>query len=66
MSSTETACYLTADLFYVEVLLHSSGEVLDLKVAQHGEAPEVINMELSQVFTHSMNILLKINLLFAF
>ncbi|XP_062847261.1 mediator of RNA polymerase II transcription subunit 1-like [Trichomycterus rosablanca] len=40
LSPTETACYLTADLFYVEVLLHSGGEVKDVKVAQHGEAPE--------------------------
>lgn len=41
LSPTETACYLTADLFYVEVLLLPGGEVEDVKVAQHGEAPEV-------------------------
>ncbi|KAF4087827.1 hypothetical protein AMELA_G00075730 [Ameiurus melas] len=40
LSPTETACYLTADLFYVEVLLLHGGEVEDVKVAQHGEAPE--------------------------
>ncbi|XP_017316733.1 mediator of RNA polymerase II transcription subunit 1 isoform X2 [Ictalurus punctatus] len=40
LSPTETACYLTADLFYVEVLLLPGGEVEDVKVAQHGEAPE--------------------------
>ncbi|MCI4374139.1 hypothetical protein PGIGA_G00002830 [Pangasianodon gigas] len=40
LSPTETACYLTADLFYVEVLLLPGGEVEDVKVAQHGAAPE--------------------------
>ncbi|XP_053485887.1 mediator of RNA polymerase II transcription subunit 1 [Ictalurus furcatus] len=40
LSPTETACYLTADLFYVEVLLLPGGEVEDVKVAQHGDAPE--------------------------
>ncbi|XP_060776837.1 mediator of RNA polymerase II transcription subunit 1-like [Neoarius graeffei] len=40
LSPTETACYLTADPFYVEVLLLPGGEVEDVKVAQHGEAPE--------------------------
>uniref|UniRef100_W5LIK0 Mediator of RNA polymerase II transcription subunit 1 n=1 Tax=Astyanax mexicanus TaxID=7994 RepID=W5LIK0_ASTMX len=39
-SPTETACYLTADLFYLEVLLLPGGGVQDVKVAQHGEAPE--------------------------
>uniref|UniRef100_A0AAR2KA16 Mediator of RNA polymerase II transcription subunit 1 n=1 Tax=Pygocentrus nattereri TaxID=42514 RepID=A0AAR2KA16_PYGNA len=39
-SPTETACYLTADLFYLEVLLLPGGGVEDVKVAQHGEAPE--------------------------
>ncbi|KAK1794899.1 hypothetical protein P4O66_010097 [Electrophorus voltai] len=41
LSPTETACYLTADLFYLEVLLLPGGGVEDVKVAQHGEAPEV-------------------------
>ncbi|KAM4719073.1 mediator of RNA polymerase II transcription subunit 1-like [Anableps anableps] len=36
---TETTCYLTADLFYLEVLLLPSGEVQDVKVALHGEHP---------------------------
>uniref|UniRef100_A0A4W4EUF2 Mediator of RNA polymerase II transcription subunit 1 n=1 Tax=Electrophorus electricus TaxID=8005 RepID=A0A4W4EUF2_ELEEL len=40
LSPTETACYLTADLFYLEVLLLPGGGVEDVKVAQHGEAPE--------------------------
>ncbi|KAM9489502.1 mediator of RNA polymerase II transcription subunit 1-like [Clarias gariepinus] len=40
LSPTETVCYLTADLFYVEVLLLPGGEVEDVKLAQHGEAPE--------------------------
>ncbi|TSK16054.1 Mediator of RNA polymerase II transcription subunit 1 [Bagarius yarrelli] len=47
LSPTETACYLTADLFYVEVLLLPGGEVEDVKVAQHGKAPEVESMQMS-------------------
>ncbi|XP_062377536.1 mediator of RNA polymerase II transcription subunit 1-like isoform X2 [Sardina pilchardus] len=39
LSPTETACYLTADLFYLEVLLKPDGGVDDVKVALHGEAP---------------------------
>ncbi|XP_048122813.1 mediator of RNA polymerase II transcription subunit 1 isoform X1 [Alosa alosa] len=39
LSPTETACYLTADLFYLEVLLKPDGGVEDVKVALHGEAP---------------------------
>ncbi|KAF4096122.1 mediator of RNA polymerase II transcription subunit 1-like [Onychostoma macrolepis] len=40
MSPTETVCYLTADLFYVEVVLLPGGRVEDVRVAHHGEAPE--------------------------
>ncbi|XP_046879294.1 mediator of RNA polymerase II transcription subunit 1 [Hypomesus transpacificus] len=39
LSPSETTCYLTADLFYLEVLLLTGGGVEDVKVAQHGEAP---------------------------
>ncbi|XP_031439813.1 mediator of RNA polymerase II transcription subunit 1-like isoform X2 [Clupea harengus] len=39
LSPTETACYLTADLFYLEVLLKPDGGVEDVKVALHGEPP---------------------------
>ncbi|XP_029517190.1 mediator of RNA polymerase II transcription subunit 1-like isoform X3 [Oncorhynchus nerka] len=39
LSPTETTCYLTADMFYLEVLLLPGGEVEDVKLAQHGEAP---------------------------
>ncbi|XP_067108255.1 mediator of RNA polymerase II transcription subunit 1-like [Osmerus mordax] len=39
LSPSETTCYLTADLFYLEVLLLPGGGVEDVKVAQHGEAP---------------------------
>ncbi len=41
MSPTETVCYLTADLFYIEVVLLRGGRVEDVRVAHHGEAPEV-------------------------
>ncbi|XP_030612436.1 mediator of RNA polymerase II transcription subunit 1-like isoform X2 [Archocentrus centrarchus] len=36
---TEAMCYLSADLFYVEVLLLPSGEVEEVKVVPHGESP---------------------------
>ncbi|XP_066538814.1 mediator of RNA polymerase II transcription subunit 1-like isoform X2 [Hoplias malabaricus] len=39
-SPTEMACYLTGDLFYLEVLLLPGGSVEDVKLAQHGEAPQ--------------------------
>ncbi|XP_061094968.1 mediator of RNA polymerase II transcription subunit 1-like [Conger conger] len=38
-SPTETTCYLTSDMFYLEVLLLPGGDVEDVKVAHHGEAP---------------------------
>lgn len=39
LSPTETVCYLTADLFYIEVLLLPGGRVEDVRVAHNGEAP---------------------------
>ncbi|XP_029935402.1 mediator of RNA polymerase II transcription subunit 1-like isoform X3 [Myripristis murdjan] len=36
---TEATCYLTADLFYLEVVLLQGGGVEDVKVAPHGEVP---------------------------
>ncbi|XP_036073398.1 mediator of RNA polymerase II transcription subunit 1 isoform X5 [Oryzias melastigma] len=36
---TEDTCYLTADLFYLEVLLLPCGGVQKVKVALHGEGP---------------------------
>lgn len=37
----EATCYLSADLFYVEVLLLPCGEVEEVKVVHHGESPVV-------------------------
>ncbi|XP_056593738.1 mediator of RNA polymerase II transcription subunit 1 [Triplophysa dalaica] len=39
LSPTETVCYLTADMFYIEVVLLLGGKVEDVRVAHHGEAP---------------------------
>ncbi|XP_051737352.1 mediator of RNA polymerase II transcription subunit 1 [Ctenopharyngodon idella] len=39
LSPTETVCYLTADLFYIEVVLLPGGRVEDVRAAHHGEAP---------------------------
>uniref|UniRef100_A0A3P9H881 Mediator of RNA polymerase II transcription subunit 1 n=1 Tax=Oryzias latipes TaxID=8090 RepID=A0A3P9H881_ORYLA len=38
---TDDTCYLTADLFYLEVLLPPCGGVQEVKVALHGEGPVV-------------------------
>eukprot|EP00062_Callorhinchus_milii_P012993 gi/632960621/ref/XP_007896300.1/ PREDICTED: mediator of RNA polymerase II transcription subunit 1-like [Callorhinchus milii] len=40
LSATGTECYITSDLFYLEVQLKPSGEVQDVKVAHLGENPE--------------------------
>lgn len=39
--TTEATCYLTADLFYLEVVLLPCGGVEDVKVAQHRGSPLV-------------------------
>ncbi|KAJ3611762.1 hypothetical protein NHX12_021776 [Muraenolepis orangiensis] len=36
---SEATCYLTADLFYLEVALSPQGGVQDVKVAPHGQPP---------------------------
>ncbi|XP_042366141.1 mediator of RNA polymerase II transcription subunit 1 isoform X2 [Plectropomus leopardus] len=36
---TDATCYLTADLFYLEVVLLPCGGVQEVKVAQHGGSP---------------------------
>lgn len=38
---TEATCYLTADLFYLEVVLLPCGGVEEVKVAPQGGAPVV-------------------------
>uniref|UniRef100_A0A3B5AGU6 Mediator of RNA polymerase II transcription subunit 1 n=1 Tax=Stegastes partitus TaxID=144197 RepID=A0A3B5AGU6_9TELE len=42
---TEAACYLTADLFYLEVLLLPGGGVEEVKVAPHGRLPAVSGLK---------------------
>uniref|UniRef100_W5N203 Mediator of RNA polymerase II transcription subunit 1 n=1 Tax=Lepisosteus oculatus TaxID=7918 RepID=W5N203_LEPOC len=39
LSPSEDVCYITSDIFYLEVLFQPAGEVADVKVAHHGEAP---------------------------
>uniref|UniRef100_A0A3B5M9N0 Mediator of RNA polymerase II transcription subunit 1 n=1 Tax=Xiphophorus couchianus TaxID=32473 RepID=A0A3B5M9N0_9TELE len=55
---TESTCYLTADFFYLEVLLLPSGEVQEVKVALQGEHPAV-NYPPSLYFYSSPNDCLK-------
>ncbi|KAJ3581379.1 hypothetical protein NHX12_016713, partial [Muraenolepis orangiensis] len=39
LSPSGTECYITSDMFYVEVQLEAAGQLVDVKVAHHGENP---------------------------
>nr|XP_057917498.1 mediator of RNA polymerase II transcription subunit 1 isoform X1 [Doryrhamphus excisus] len=39
LSPSGTECYITSDMFYVEVQLDSGGQLVDVKVAHQGENP---------------------------
>ncbi|KAG8139947.1 hypothetical protein E2320_002725 [Naja naja] len=39
LSANGTECYITSDMFYVEVHLDTAGQLRDVKVAHHGENP---------------------------
>uniref|UniRef100_A0A3Q2QRB4 Mediator of RNA polymerase II transcription subunit 1 n=1 Tax=Fundulus heteroclitus TaxID=8078 RepID=A0A3Q2QRB4_FUNHE len=39
LSPTKTECYITSDMFYVEVQLDTAGQLVDVKVAHQGENP---------------------------
>ncbi|KAG7492268.1 hypothetical protein MATL_G00012610 [Megalops atlanticus] len=39
LSPSGTECYITSDMFYVEVQLDAGGQLVDVKVAHHGENP---------------------------
>uniref|UniRef100_A0A9J8ACA3 Mediator of RNA polymerase II transcription subunit 1 n=1 Tax=Cyprinus carpio carpio TaxID=630221 RepID=A0A9J8ACA3_CYPCA len=41
LSPSRTECYITSDMFYVEVHLDKAGKLVDVKVAHHGENPVV-------------------------
>ncbi|KAM9257818.1 mediator of RNA polymerase II transcription subunit 1-like [Cariama cristata] len=41
ISPTGTACYITSNMFYIEVQLEQDGKVVDVKVAHLGDAPVV-------------------------
>lgn len=43
LSPSGTECYITSDMFYVEVQLDTSGQLVDVKVAHQGENPTVSN-----------------------
>ncbi|KAG7488641.1 hypothetical protein MATL_G00037430 [Megalops atlanticus] len=49
LSPTETTCYLTSDMFYLEVMLLPGGGVEDVKVAHHGEAPAHLEKDLIKI-----------------
>lgn len=41
LSPSGTECYITSDMFYVEVQLDTTGQLVDVKVAHQGENPTV-------------------------
>lgn len=41
LSPSGTECYITSDMFYVEVQLDTGGQLVDVKVAHQGENPTV-------------------------
>ncbi|NWI34594.1 MED1 polymerase, partial [Sula dactylatra] len=41
VSPSGTACYITSNMFYIEVQLEKNGNVMDVKLGHHGEAPVV-------------------------
>lgn len=41
LSPSGTECYITSDMFYVEVQLDTNGQLVDVKVAHQGENPTV-------------------------
>lgn len=54
----EATCYLSADLFYVEVLLLPCGEVEEVKVVPHGESPVVSGLCCFQQVIRTSHLLL--------
>lgn len=61
---TEDTCYLTADLFYLEVLLLPCGGVQEVKVALHGEGPVVSRRVCTFSSVFELHLLIKVILLF--
>lgn len=57
LSPSGTECYITSDMFYVEVQLDTTGQLVDVKVAHQGENPTVsltsINQSLQFIFIHA-------------
>ncbi|NXS54488.1 MED1 polymerase, partial [Brachypteracias leptosomus] len=49
VSPSGTACYITSNMFYIEVQLEKDGTVIDVKLAHLGEAP-VVKLIFSQLF----------------
>ncbi|KAF1507033.1 Mediator of RNA polymerase II transcription subunit 1, partial [Eudyptula minor novaehollandiae] len=50
LSANGTECYITSDMFYVEVQLDPTGLLCDVKVAHHGENPVVCITDKDEVF----------------
>ncbi|NWS72452.1 MED1 polymerase, partial [Crotophaga sulcirostris] len=48
-SPSGTACYITSDMFYIEIQMEKDGKLTDVKLAHLGEAP-VVKLIFSQLF----------------
>lgn len=55
LSPSGTECYITSDMFYVEVQLDTAGQLMDVKVAHQGENPTVSMTLIPQVETKAEN-----------
>lgn len=49
VSPSGTACYITSNMFYIEVQLEKDGNVIDVKLAHFGEAPVVKLLSLTSL-----------------
>ncbi|XP_075444726.1 mediator of RNA polymerase II transcription subunit 1-like [Ascaphus truei] len=41
LSPSGKVCYITSEMFYIEVQVKKNGDVVDVKLAHHGEAPTI-------------------------
>ena len=60
---TEATCYLTADMFYLEVVLLLCGGVEEVKVAPHGGYPVVSGIDCKLHYSPLLCIVIKYNFL---
>uniref|UniRef100_A0A8B9TPM2 Mediator of RNA polymerase II transcription subunit 1 n=1 Tax=Anas platyrhynchos TaxID=8839 RepID=A0A8B9TPM2_ANAPL len=55
VSPSGTTCYITSDMFYIEVQLEKDGNVIDAKLAHLGEAPVICDDLVEHLRTQDVN-----------